>query len=196
MTSRHIANKFFEKHKHATIRYNDQELEKLLRFAEKEYGKDILEINTSQLHKDFILANNGFEKIEEEVEEEPLKFDCNKLCKKHETCTSNAMFDSEEIKALNCYISMYPYEYKGNRVCKFMFFPEGFPHDPENPYPQCINPKPLVHMPRDRIIQNPQICWVCYKLQKKAREKELLKKVVREDFRGQPRVNWYPSNSY
>jgi hypothetical protein len=130
----------------------------------------------------------------EEVEEEDDFFDCNRLCKRARQCTSNAMNHLGEIVASNCYVSKYPYEWttpdgRTVKLCNFMFFPNGFPDDPENPYPVCRNPKPKLIIPKDGIIRDPQICWTCYKLQKRERQEKLYRKTVRDDYASKPYQN-------
>ena len=135
-----------------------------------------------------LLSQNGIQKPEiEESLDGDHRFECNELCKKARACTSNAMFELGEIKARNCYVSKYPYEWttpdgRTVRVCKYMVFPNGFPHDAENPYPKCVAKQKdiTIQLPRDRIMRNPELCWVCYKAQKKSREQKLMKKTVRE----------------
>lgn len=141
------------------------------------------------------LSHNGVENLETE------KFDCNKLCKKARQCTSNAMFDLGEIKTLNCYVSKYPYEWttpdgRTVRLCRYMIFPNGFPHDPENPYPKCIAKQTDLHiqLPKDHIMRNPQVCWTCYKLRKKAEEQAREKTREKELWSRQPKVNWDPNS--
>lgn len=58
MTKKHKANKFFDRLRHSTTRYDDEQLEILFRFAEKE---SLLDANVTEIHKRFIEANNGFE---------------------------------------------------------------------------------------------------------------------------------------
>jgi hypothetical protein len=89
-----------------------------------------------------------------------------------------------EIRVNNCFATKYPYKWTtpdGRTVilCRFMVFPNNFPDDIDNPHPECINPKPKVIIPKDHIIKDPQICWTCYKLQKKERTQKLYQKTVR-----------------
>ena len=98
------------------------------------------------------------------------------------------MFIKGEINADNCYVSKYPYTWntpdgKTINVCKFMRFEKNMAHDLENPYPSCIAKQKDVpfQLPKDRIIRDPQLCWFCYKLQKKEREQKLYKKATRYD---------------
>lgn len=127
------------------------------------------------------------------------RFECNKLCRKFRGCVSSTIFELGEVIANNCYISKYPYEWttpdgRTVRVCKYMIFPNGFSHDAKNPYPKCIAKQKdiTIQLPQDRIIRNPEICWICYKDQKKAKEQKLVKKAVRQPYRGQPKV-YYPN---
>ena len=198
MTKKHMANKVFAELK-AELPKEYQH--RVAEFCEK-HGLDPTVMTKKDIVLkiiDLALSNDGIETSDSNLANDSLEildddfFDCMKLCKKGRTCVCSGFQHLEEIKALNCYVSNYPYEYKGHRVCKFMFFPNGFPHDEENPYPTCIHPKPLVHLPKDRIVRDPQICWTCYKLQKKAREEKILRKAIREEYVGQPRVNWYPN---
>jgi len=198
MTSKHTHKSFLKRVDRIGVRLPDDVKEMLFEFAKEnnlldaEYVKDIV--------IPFMRTKNGVEplEIEKPLEaEEDDFFDCMKLCKKGRTCVCSGYEHLEEIKVLNCYVSKYPYEWntpdgRTVRVCKFMFFSRNFPHDEENPYPTCLNPKPLVHIPKDRIVRDPQVCWTCYKLQKKAREEKLLRKAMRDEYAGQPRVNWYP----
>jgi hypothetical protein len=123
-------------------------------------------------------------------EEEPSEnnyFNCNKLCKKARTCTSNAMNDLSEINARTCYTSKFPYYFvpkEGKnagsfiRICKFMKFKRDMSDDPTDPYPECIAKQTDVpiQLPKDRIMNDPQVCWDCYKIQKQKRNEEYQKK--------------------
>ena len=128
--------------------------------------------------------------IEEETLEEDERFPCDKLCKRFRSCTRNAVFSKGEIKAEHCYISKFPYEWttpdgRDVRLCKFMVFESTQPYgDPDHPYPQCIAKQKDVpfQLPRDRIMRNPEICWSCYKMRKKAREEQFKKKYVKQDY--------------
>jgi len=129
---------------------------------------------------------------EETLEEE--RFPCDKLCKRFRSCTRNAVFSKGEIKAQHCYISKFPYEWttpdgRDVRLCKFMVFESTQPYgDPDHPYPQCIAQQKDVplQLPRDRIMRNPEICWSCYMMRKKAREeqfnKQQVKKYIKQDY--------------
>ena len=201
MTKKHMANKVFAELK-AELPKEYQH--RVAEFCEK-HGLDPTVMTKKDIVLkiiDLALSNDGFETSDSNLANDGFEisdehsFECNKLCKKFRQCTSPAMFELQEIIAQNCYVSKYPYEWttpdgRDVRVCKYMVFPNGFPHDPKNPYPQCIHSKPLVHLPKDRIVRDPQICWTCYMAQKKAREEKILKKVMRDEYAGQPRVNWY-----
>ena len=135
---------------------------------------------------EYLLSKNGVEKPE--IVNEPSldgdhRFECNKLCKNFKGCTSPAMFDLGEIKARNCYVPNYP------QYCNFLLW-EGSPYgDPEKPYPKCLDPKPPVAIPRDRIITDPQICWRCMKIKKRKKEQDREKALARRTFR-EPKVYW------
>jgi hypothetical protein len=124
---------------------------------------------------------------EQETPSENTYFDCNKLCRKARTCTSNAMNDLGEINARNCYTSKFPYYFvpkEGKnagsfiRICKFMKFKRDMSDDPNDPYPECIAKQTDVpiQLPKDRVMRDPQICWDCYKMQKQKRNEEYQKK--------------------
>ena len=164
MTKKHIANKLFaDLHFKLPKEYQ----RKLVEHCEAQgYDPSVMTRKEIMLKViDLALSNDGVETLETEPLDEEEYFDCHKLCKKERTCTSNAMFDLKEIKALNCYVSKYPYEWttpdgRDVRVCKFMVFSRGFPHDEENPYPKCVAKQKdiIVQLPRDRIMRNPEIC--------------------------------------
>lgn len=117
-------------------------------------------------------------------------FDCTMLCKKQKTCNSVSRNMLDEIIEENCYVSKYPYEWRTRegkyvRLCEFMVFPRGFPHDAKNPYPQCIAKQKdaRVQLPKDRIIKNPEICWICYKKRKEERKKAREKRELEQERR-------------
>ena len=184
MNKKHKGNKPFD---YIRIRKGKSLFEKLI----KKYNIEGLTF-TDQMFAlgEHLLSQNGIQKPEiEESLDGDHGFECNKLCKKARTCTSNAMFELGEIKATNCYVSKYPYEWttpdgRTVKVCKYMVFPNGFPHDAENPYPKCVAKQKdiTIQLPRDRIMRNPDVCWICYKAQKKAREEKLAKRVIKPSY--------------
>lgn len=134
---------------------------------------------------------------EETIEKDYI--DCNLLCKKARSCTSNAMNSKGEIDARNCYQSAFPYQFhtpqgKIFRLCPFMQFSQNYPNNPYEPYPTCIAKQIDIpfNLPKDRTMRNPQLCWNCYMARKEMRQKE------REDqrFRGQPRVDWHQAEGF
>ena len=183
MNKKHIANKPFD---YIRIRKGKRLFEELI----KKYGIEGLTFTDQMVALgEHLLSHNGIQKPEIEESLDGEKFECNKLCKKARICTSNAMFELGEIKATNCYVSKYPYEWttpdgRTVKVCKYMVFPNGFPHDAENPYPKCVAKQKdiTIQLPRDRIMRNPDVCWICYKAQKKAREEKLAKRVIKPSY--------------
>lgn len=148
-----------------------------------------------------IVEINALQQEEMYSDHDTALFDCHKFCRKFSSCTSRAVNgEVGEIIADQCYVSKYPYEYttqegKTVRVCKFMVFPKGFPHDPKNPYPRCIAKQKdiIIQLPKDRIIRDPEQCWTCYMHRKRAREEAYRIKKTRRDnalYQGQPKVNW------
>lgn len=116
-------------------------------------------------------------------------FNCQKLCKKFDKCReemNTSINILNEIDIANCYVTKFPYDWKTPdgrkvRVCKFMVFKRAFPHDIENPYPQCIAKAAdrFVDIPKDHIMRDPQICWICVKLRKKARDQKTFNRATR-----------------
>jgi len=148
-----------------------------------------------------IVEINALQEEERYSDHETALFDCHKLCRQFPRCTSRAInAEIGEIIADRCYVSKYPYQWttregKTVRVCKFMVFHKGFPDDPKNPYPRCIAKKKDVpfELPKDRIMLEPEQCWICYKTQKRARqEADRIEKIRRDNalYRGQPKVDW------
>ena len=126
--------------------------------------------------------NNGLEPENKALNGD--HFPCNLLCVKFKECTSQALYYLSEIDTLNCFIPNYP------RYCHFLLWEN--PHgDPKNPYPKCLDPKPPITIPKDRIVTNPQVCWRCMKIKKDMKEAKMYGKNVRSDpFKGQPRINY------
>jgi len=191
-----------------TFECDDPELLKKIREARKNKGS--LHDALMSLLKEQVKENieKGIEStnetvIEEETLQEDERFPCDKLCKRFRSCTRNAMFSKGEIKEEHCYISKYPYEWttpdgRVVRLCKFMFFESTQPFgDPDDPYPTCMAKQKDVpfQLPKDRKIRNPEMCWFCYKMRKKAREDQFKKKYVREDNR-RAKVDWGDSEGF
>lgn len=120
------------------------------------------------------------------------RFPCEILCRNFRGCTSNAMFDLDEIKARNCFRPNYP------DYCNYMLWENPYMRkgDPEHPHPKCLDRKPPIAIPKDRIIRNPRICWQCMKIKKRLKEQKMMKKALRGDpFAGQPRIDWGKSDA-
>jgi hypothetical protein len=114
-------------------------------------------------------------------------FDCNLLCAKFKGCTSHALYYLVEIDTLNCFVPNFP------QYCHFLLWEKGNPHgDPNNPYPKCLDPKPPIAIPKDRIITNPQLCWRCMKIKKDHKEERSIKRAIGDRYRNEPRV-YYPN---
>jgi len=121
-------------------------------------------------------------------------FNCTKLCKRERTCNRTCRNNLDEIIEEGCYVSKFPYEWttpqgKTVRVCKMMWFPNGNPNDPEHPYPECVaKQKDIpIQLPKTRLPQDPQLCWTCYMMRKRARE---TKQKPSDPFKGEPKVDW------
>lgn len=132
--------------------------------------------------------------IREEGEEDDY-FPCNLLCRKSRSCNSTSRNIKSEIVETGCYVSIYPYEWTAPdgrlvRVCKFMFFSNNFPHDAEEPYPKCLAKQKDVpiQLAKDHIMRNPQVCWICYKMRKKARATKEEARIFGRATRS--KVNW------
>ena len=131
--------------------------------------------------------NNGHMELETPQDHDALngdRFPCEILCKKFRGCTSNAMFHRDEIEGSNCFRPNYP------DFCNYLFWENPYRRrgDPQHPYPKCLDRKPPIAIPKDRIIRNPQICWRCMEIKK---QQKMMKKTLRDDsFKGQPRIDW------
>ena len=139
--------------------------------------------------------NNGHTQLETPQDHDALdgdgdRFPCEILCRKFRGCTSNAMFERDEIEGSHCYRPNYP------DFCNYLFWENPYRRrgDPQHPYPKCLDRKPPIAIPKDRIIRNPQICWQCMKIKKGMKEQnrlqQMAKKTLRDRFGGQPRVDW------
>ena len=116
-------------------------------------------------------------------------FDCTKLCRNQRSCNRVGRNSISEIEETGCYITRFPYKYKGRRQCEFMTF-ETHPSDVKSPFPKCMakQKEAEIQLPKDRIMRDPDACWTCYT---KRREKEMKARVQAENRWGSTRrVDW------
>lgn len=150
---------------------------------------------------DYLIEKKPSEIVDSETTETDNSnfFDCQKLCRNYPKCRENmntSINMKNEIDIANCYTSKFPYDWttpdgRTVRVCKFMIFKRGVPYDLDNPYPKCIaKPKDrFVDIPKDHVITDPQICWTCVKLRKKAREQKIVDRAIKGSFK-RAKIDW------